>query len=370
MQLEAIAKMEFYHGTDLKNLKSISKRGLQARNGAEWSGGAIMDRATRAVYLTSDFPLAARYALGAARTQVPIVLEIEITSPRRFKHLRYDPMDRHDTAWDVEDSYDEDEQDVHSEIEDGIAAVAKELTGERHHIATYGLVPDELEDLDGFNVYKQATKYLMKALDLDRSDRRKVMNLAQKQWPEGYLGEYMEVRRDGTLKLTEEYYASREQLMYMKGLPPSTIKGVWFRIMDLDLPEKAYKGIAEHPAKDLPGEAADKFNSIKETLDRFRWGLGDYSAYDIRSAATELNEYGDDFDSLASVLKEYADALDEGSEDVDEIREEAEEEASNAGDWVYEDWGMDREGERFKWGKLPLNKAVQARRAINDRATT
>ena len=64
--LQAIHKMTLYHGTELKNLPSIERKGLIAQGGIKWSALNVLRSKQDAVYLTSDLELAARYAVGQA----------------------------------------------------------------------------------------------------------------------------------------------------------------------------------------------------------------------------------------------------------------------------------------------------------------
>lgn len=357
--LEAIARMTFYHGTDFDNLKSIAKKGLVAHNGLQWGGASALDPGTGAVFLTSDFNLAARYGLGAARTQTPVVLDVSITAPKRFKRLRYDPMDQMDNAWDVEESYDDEGKQVQSDLDELERSLIKHFTGERDY---HGFVrwPDDLGNYDGINLYKVlangGVKYLASKYGL-RVDRKAIiqwLHKALEKFKGGAWG-YMEIKSDGTLKLTEEYFYTREQLMYMKGLPPSTIKGVWLRMEDFDLPESAYKETKLEAAKDLPGEAADRFEALQDKVRNLVYeDPREIDDYDLNDLIRFFKDY--DEDEFAGYLESLADTP-QDERDPDEWRDELE--GVEMG--LQDTWMEERESEAYGWGKLDLRKAAGLR---------
>lgn len=355
--LKAISRMVFYHGTDFGNLKSIAKNGLVAHSGLKWGGGSALDSGTGAVFLTSDFNLAARYALGADREWRPVVLEVSITTPKRFKRLRYDPMDQMSSAWDVEESYDEEGGQVLRDLRGLEMDLVKHFTGQKYAYDSFVRWPDELAGLDGLNLYKvvgnQGSKHLYQKYDLQLV-RRAVIQWLHKAL-EKYKWGYMEIKPDGTLKLTEEYFYTREQLMYMKGLPPSTIKAVWLRMEDFDLPESAYQETKFEGAKNLPGEDAGRYEALQNRVKDLRYEdpreIEDYDLADTIRFFTDYEEH-----EFAAYLETLTD-VPQGERDPDEFQSEVE--IVEAG--LNEDWMQEQESAPYGWGKLELRKAARLR---------
>lgn len=353
--LRAIQKMVFFHGTGIHNLPKILKQGLVANSGAIWSGGhsTALTKGQKAVFLTSDFELAARYGQGTNRSYLPVVLEVQITTPRRFRNLKYDPLDRLENSWEVEDSYDDTVDQAGSAIKAGMRDIATKLTGQSVYLGWDDL-PHDIEELDGLNVFKFVAGYLTKALGLSRVQRNLVMQQAQALFG-GQRWEYLEVRKDGTLKLTEEYFYTREQLMYMKGLPPSTVKGVWVRLQDFDVPEAQIKETRKGGFKELPGESADRFESLKELLGKLRWTTPEEIEDDLEDFARQAREL--DYLELASYLDDVAGLDPEERAAVEEWDGELE----GFEEFLHDDWMQERVLESGLWAKVPLQVAARLR---------
>lgn len=348
----AASQIDLYHGTNFKFLPGIAKKGLIAESGAIWGGGTALRRGEKAVYLTSNFELAARYALGMDRSWSPMVLEVRISTPKRFKKLKYDPMDRHDDAWDVQDSYDEAWENTEASIARGVSNIVKTMTGEKPYFVHLDLAT-ELVGLDGMNVLQIALQYLRKkhGLGADKRERSKILQLAQKEFV-GQEWEYLEVRGDGTLKLTEAYFYTREQLMYMKGLPPSTIKGVWVRTQDFDLSKSSILDTKGAGIQDLPAESATRVEAVISLIGKLRYS-GPQDLGDLEDWAEQARDLG--YSDLSDYITEIA-SLDE-------------EELSEVDDWddtlesfemgVQEDWGEDRIQNHADWAKVSLKDALK-----------
>jgi len=344
--------MDFFHGTGLHNLKSIVKQGLVANSGAVWSGGysTALTKDQKAVYLTSDFEVAARYGQGSNRSYIPVVLEVRITAPRRFRKLKYDPLDRHTDSWKVEESYDDTAETAYMEIMEGMREIAKELTGERFYQTVN--FPEDLEELDGSNVFKYVVGYLVKVLGLSRAQRKLAMQKAQARF-RGRRWEYLEVRRDGTLKLTEEYFYTREQLMYMRGLPPSTIKGVWVRLQDFNIPESQIKETREGGHKELPGESAGRFENLQDLFGILRWTTPDELGDDLEDFAQQAQRL--DYPELAEYLENVAKMDPEERSEVEDWDTELE----GFEEGLHDDWMQDRVQGSGLWAKVTLQVAAK-----------
>jgi len=385
--LNAVSNMVFYHGTDMDNLPNIARKGLVPRSGIEWDGGqAFTGVGHQAVYLTPNFELAARYAVGSHKGQKPSVLEVQISMSKRFKLLSEDPMDIPDSAWEVEESYDDDRQ----EVEYGLESVGREVikllgakqnyrgrpmdiwfTVEPQDLAkykkggqpirhTHNLGQAELEFLDGVNVYKALTGEIIKAIEKSGNphlaDRKRIMRLVQnglkrENW------QYIEIRPDGTMKLTEHYFATREQLMFLKGLPPSTIKGVWVRIADFDLPENAYQAIETYGIQELPGETAGNHEYLRDLARGLRWDdPTDIDEYKIEELQEAFDGAG--MDEEYTLMERI---LDTPEEERSVFKDEFEEALEGLDQYLNDIWFETKTVDYGKWGKLPLAQASRLR---------
>jgi hypothetical protein len=341
--LQAAGKLTFYHGSDYKNLKHIAKQGLVANSGAVWSGNAAiaLQHGQKAVYLTPDFQLAARYGRGSNKSYKPTVLEVLITTPKRFRKLRYDPLDRHSTSWSMEDSYVEEEESVVHALEQGANQIASQLGFDIHPY----LKMTDLESLSGLNVFKWILSSLSQ-LPLTKLQRQQALRMAQKRFS-GEVWDYMEVRRDGTLKLTEEYFYSREQLMYMKGLPSSSVKGVWVRAKDFEVPASKILETRSGGYKELPGESADRVEDLVSLIGSLRWEVPeDLEPYIEKTRAL-------DYPELLAYLVEVS------HRNVEDISvKEWEEELESFEMGVHEDWGEERISDVGTWVKVSLQSSL------------
>lgn len=237
-----------YHGTDAYNVESILRQGLKPRGSVGnlgWDKNTLVDVRNNSVFLTADIEKAARYSFGEEKDQVPAILEIRI-SGRHAQKLKYDPLDRNDAAWEIDDEGGTDFEALVI-LEDIASDAIRNITGHKPHFSVRGLPQfHEVEDLDGVNVYKVLPQAILKVLDSNWITRKDVVRAIQdalKKWgrankrtPGQYqsisIHPYLDVRRDGTIKMSKDWMETREQLFYQKGLPPSTIKGVWFREID------------------------------------------------------------------------------------------------------------------------------------------
>ena len=153
----------FFHGTPLANLPSILRRGILPSTAKEtarhWDNPGIVNWGTTAIYFTHDVSTAARYAIGQFRNTTPAVVEFHLTSPRRFKKVEYDPMDRPEVAWDNMEPYSMEGEEIR-DLENNIGSVMKAIGARTYW--KYDL-PKQITDaaweqglavLDGFDLYR------------------------------------------------------------------------------------------------------------------------------------------------------------------------------------------------------------------------
>jgi len=251
---EVVANMVLYHGTSVRNVPAILQKGLEARSGAVWGGGTPLKPGEKAIFITRDFEKAARYGLSVLRNEVPAIIELVLSKPRRFNKVFYDPMDR------AEHHSDESETDeIVYNIERILENIAESFGYEGNLRLPKILEPDELEELNKVNIFKESSKFLVKLLNFGAHHKFEIRKLIKKvvQAFRNVNWEMLEVRPDGTMKLTQEFFDSREQLLYKKSMPSKSIKGIWVRAEDF----LEHKDLAIDSKKagirDLPGEDED-----------------------------------------------------------------------------------------------------------------
>lgn len=339
--------MTFYHGTDFSNVPSIAKQGLKLDSGAKWSNITINPGHAGAVYLTNDFEKAARYAIGAMKDQIPVVLEVVISTPRRFNAMRDDPLDKSDNAWEDDSGENRDTEsfrDLDRIVEKTINSI---IAPEKKYFRSIIHQFDTLQELDGVNLYKMIADFI--PMITKRLSRNDIMARLVKLIPAGDLVDFMELRRDGTMKLTAEYWESREQLFYQKGVPSSAIKFAWVRVDDFtgsEYIEKVKAGV-----KLLPSESKERYDDILGILDEVSsWDHGEKSAEDYEewSNAATAAGYPDiavELDKLALTDSERR------SEESEAINDDMRERAS----WIQgDDHYQDVVENEVVWGKVPF----------------
>ncbi len=340
--VEQAHALTLYHGTGLANLPSIMTDGLKAYKPRGAPHGQ------RGVYLTSNVELSARYAHGElSGNENPIVLEVRISKRKRTKKLVYDPLDRA-SMWQEDGGYD-DEDIIGGAVDHGFKQIVQKLTGKDLGYRNYtekilGTSHyREAEDLDGVPLYQNAVRLLM--ADFGVEDRRAAMKAVQEEWPSGDDWGDISVSESGTLQITQEWYEGREQLIYPESLPPSTIKAVWVKCDQYDLPLEAYSETKEFGQEELPGEAKSRY----ENRDRFfrdHYGK-DWSQFD----QDDLEEVAEEAEALG--MDEIRDVFLSG--DVDKIAMAMD----NAGDWIHDEWGEQQTTGVGCWGKLTPQEALK-----------
>lgn len=336
--------LTLYHGTGLHNLPSILKDGLKAYRPRGAPHGQ------RGVYLTSNVELAARYAHGElSSNERPIVLEVRISKRKRTKKLAYDPLDRHD-MWYEDGGYADDDNEIERQVRGGIVNLIKKLLGkdigwggseyvEQILGTRYDIDP---EKLDGVPLYQNAVQLLM---ELGVKDRRAAMKAVQQEWPPGEDWGDIAVSDSGTLQTTEQWYASREQLIYPTDLPPSVVKAVWVKCDQYELPPDAYDKTQTFGQEELPGEAKSRYEGRQRFLNRY-YGV-DWS----EKTPAQMEDIADEAEDLQ--LDPVTDALRSG--DINNIASEIE----NAADWIHDEWGEQQTTNVECWGRLSPQQAMQ-----------
>lgn len=212
----ALHSISLFHGTDAGNIRNIINQGLLAQQ----PNGAF----SKNIYLTPDIETAALYSSpsGHNRFSKPIILEITISGQKRVNRLSEDYMDQpyqaagEGASQDINDFYDEDIYYLKRKIED----ILEEIGLHKGYSRDF---PQSMEHLNGFNIYKKILE-IARGADIDI---QKTKNAIKKYLPLDTAFQYIEIKPDGTLKPTEDYYKALHQMEYPKDLPSRTIKAVW-----------------------------------------------------------------------------------------------------------------------------------------------
>ena len=361
--LTAVHRMRLYHGTELKNLPSIEKKGLIAQGGVKWSATGILKSKQDAVYLTSDIELAARYAVGHAKQHTPAVLEVDLTSSRRFKKVRYDPLDRQADAWNYEEHYDDSVDFLWRELDKAFKQTIRDMGADPGYHNLNWSYDNELEGFDGEDAYKRIANDITKLFGKrgDTRFRRQVMKALQRNLPDTDFG-YMEIK-GGVLKLTEEYFETREQLMYLANLPPAAIKGVWVRISDFKFHPSEYLELRKFDIKKLPGEAADETEALREAGGKIiNYGPEALDSYEVQTAIEILDAMGDPFANEIRDLQKV-DYEDLDPDELEDFKEEVENLGYGLEEGANDDWGQEIYLDQdVRWGKLSLKETARLAR--------
>ena len=354
---EEVHGLTLYHGTDGNNIKSIAQHGLKT--------GSPMGTAQRGVYLTPTFEKAVRYAHGdltdtGSKGEVPIVLEVYISGRKRTKKLEYDPLDRPDLWRDQPEDWG-DLEEVRTSLEWGITRVAKKLGwkpkstyDDRFRGADRMLDrANELEDLDGFELTKEVIS-LMTGFNVPLAQIKKAVKEEfppDSDWGDGYVT----ISPSGTIQLTDMYYRSKEQLIFPKTLPPSTIKSVWVRCQDF--PKSSFGEEREAGSTELPGEARSRLEGAEAFFGELLWKQEVLKKDDDDLLEDIEKAKGYEVDELVKALRAMLDAMKRG-DDLDEFVEAVTEQAGYASEFVHEEWGEEETSTPICWGKTSLQDAL------------
>ena len=355
---EAVYGVSSYHGTEFDNLQSILETGLNAKKPSMMGA--------QGVYITPDIELAARYGLNWGRDlyerikiSTPLVFELYISKPRRTKKLSYDPFDRQESAWSGDDGYSETtEQEVLGQLESDIWQVIQKLNLPKRYDFQHTILQSheyDLEGYDGINLTRDLARDIMVHYHLPKERYREVVAAANSVFQPGtdYEG-LMEIADDGTLKLQSEYYETREQLIYPENLPLPTLKNVWVRVEDFNLPWEAYEDTKSFGFKMLPQEARGLLDNIESTLRELTYTSPDELYDSDLTQAIELLE-GEGYEDLVVYLNNVLNMTDEQRRQID--KDSHQERFINMSGHTYDDWFQDNIlMEKTRWGKLPMAK--------------
>lgn len=345
----------FYHGTPVANVSSILKKGIIPNK--------PQATAAKGAYLTTDFELAAKYAVGAYNKETPAVLEINLSSPKRFKKLAQDPLDQSDSSWEMEPGYGSDDlYDVQKQIERFI----------QNYIPHYWFnwprnLDKGLQALDGFDVYRLILGILEKNLPNFSMLKQQIKSQMQKCFAPGQFGEYLEITPSGTFRVYPNYYTTWEQSIYPQRIPPAAIKHIWVRQQDFPNAQGTVdkKGIKYLPwqARAMLEEIESLYNTIADDLDKLDEEQ-DEENFHITWWIEQLNDYvrqisdNTEDQEFKGELEDIIQSLENG-EKIQDIPELAERIRDHANDIRNEDWGSEKVFGHANWVQIqPSNWRV------------
>lgn len=356
---ETVYNLTLFHGTPAKNISKIVQSGKLVAKSPR-------PGITKGVYLTSDFELAARYAmdwgLGAIKNptaNIPVVLELVVSGRKRVNRVKYDPLDRQSAAWDEEGSDDlyEATRGINYDLRKVLGQFGITETG---YLSVGDLVSftfTEPEDLVGVNIIKSFLDYIKANYpSLMATSARQVKQAVVKTFSgKGY--DQFDIADDGTIKLSQDWYESREQLLYPRDIPLSAIKAFWIRKTDFEHLTSHSLETKKAGLKLLPQEARGNIEEQKDLLELI-------AGYDGRFKDVD----DETLDDWVGSLREFG--LEELIPEIDKIREIPEEERETtsvegfdtdlfyqiAGDIQGEGWSHDQVVHTTDWIKVPATK--------------
>ena len=370
-----VSRIKLYHGAHYKELDSILIEGLKANRpqpNEEWG-----------VYLTPDFEKAARYGVNIARREIPIIVAVEL-SKNEMHRLIYDPYDR-ESIW-YEDQFDENGWEENVEwIEDGAKAVALKFAGITDEPLSwkYGSIfslsydynSDE-ESLAGLNILDWAADKIIKNVrNLTEDEVKKALRVEYGSSLDSSEG-WFDIDIDGNLTLSEDWYSSREQLIFPDNVPFKSITEIWIRPSDHpsvaeELPLFAhvktssfpYKEIVEASISDLPQESRSRLQRIDHLIQEIMWLPGSREVPDqdtIDEWIEAFIDYDKSWDEPIELLKKLREMspTNEPGEDwaptpaYTYFLQKLNTEFSNFGGIAFEDWGQTRQSEPVTWWRI------------------
>lgn len=370
-QLLAVSyRTKLYHGTSLENAKKILRQGLKFGSGGDWSADgseAVNVRGKRAVYLTGDFDLALRYAVGAYKNMEPVVLAVSISGEKKLKRFQVDPMDNPNDAWDDDSSdyhqsplFVESVKEIPKDVLQLMRKIGVEIDDWNDERVFEKLFPDVYSDVEvvaynGLNLLKPIRKFLLSKYRGDKHSFNLLFNKLKKLLPGDY--EYYHIKRDGTVRFDEEFWKKVHQVKFIgkenKKVPTKAIKEVWVRkgyAEDNNLPFTEEKEVS---LELLPSESREDVEKPKEFAEyvksRFGGGYGSETMQDEMDAINLLDEIEEEnFDDglkekLIALTKEAIEGFREDEEyEPEELLDEVGELTSYLEEETYESWGETR----------------------------
>ena len=213
LYLEEAYQAILYNGTSIERLPQIMRQGLRVDAEKNWGDPTGVNYRDRSVYLTPNIELAARYAVGANKDDIPCIIEVIVSTAKRFKKIKYDQMDRPEVTWDWEETPD---SNVSSDIKNAIERFIKKWRKVSSNLQRpyYSLrLPDYLDEhgaigFNGFDLYRFILNEIWRELgtQLFNYYKSRIKADISQSFPPGEWMEDMEITPSGTLRATPNHY--------------------------------------------------------------------------------------------------------------------------------------------------------------------
>jgi hypothetical protein len=342
-----VESLKLYHGSHAQNMDSIMANGLRALN----PGGA--GYTTKGVYLTSDFAKAARYGVNMNRSETPVVFAVQLQGNENIKNLQYDLFDREDSAWS-DDSYDDEGwYENTSWIEEGA-----QIAGTSFGLSSYASFDlsrsyNDEESLDDANIIDWATDEIASKLEDGEAKREQITAAVTAAYQDmlGHSTDWFDVLEDGTVKLNEDWYHSREQLISPEAVPPESITEIWLRVADWEYPDTHYSEFKEAGIADLPQESRGRIDGVERALSDIVYHSKNTPVHDedIETWIESFKEFDSEWTEPVELLNAWMNMSEEERlESGDDIRNEFE-------NWQgvgHDEWHQTRVSKPERWGRI------------------
>jgi hypothetical protein len=347
----------FYHGTPASNLAGILSKGMLPYKTGTWTTGGDINASSKAVYFTSSMSVAARYAVGAYKKETPIVLEFSMSTPKRFKKVEYDPMDRPENSWDEDGGGTTIESEFIYDMESDIRRFLKKL---QLNIRVHLPLSDQIEErgvsaIDGFNLYRFILNTIQSKIDQQqfRQQKPQIVLAMQQAFPPGQYHGFAAITPSGTLRVTEQYFQNQAQFRYPKIIPPGAVKAIWVRQKDFTFTkgktQKVEPVLLPDESKEKLEELKDLYNGLATWAEEAEEDIADEAADWIdRIWAEEI----DDAEDLISALKKII-QLSNNGKDISKEMGALADMARDYETYVYDNWGQDITMPEETWVRIP-----------------
>jgi len=302
-----------YHGTSLSNGLSILMNGFDPSSGYSEKTES---------YFTPNLDLGLFYSVWDTRLNSSftdfILFEVYLSHPKRFKRLRYDPLDRDSDFFGPSSSREKDfslYKSTISSFSDSLHVILPNYNTsiiESYLFHTFFRSGDfnhpfrnedqvnhfSVESLtSNMNLFKILSNLLVD-FNINKSDFRynRISSLFR-GYLNRYWSDYIYCDSSGNFGPSDLYWLSREQIDYSETLPPSVIKGVYINSSFL---EDVEGDIEFHRPKMLPGMSSDVRDFVMQIVYSF-----DFDEYFNSCHKYYNNDDPDDISYYREDLKRY-----------------------------------------------------------------
>jgi hypothetical protein len=361
--LNEATSMRFYHGTKIENIPGILQNGIKADAAQRYKapeqvkiGNQMIKyqgpaaRQDKTVYFTKNKPLAARYAVGGLRSEIPAIVEFVISTPRRFKKVQYDPMDRDENAWDQGNEEKPVDMQAVSTLEDAIERLLSNY-GIKTNVDLDRIVGNRIHNqglsaLDGFNLYGIILSGLRDKLGNNyRLMQQRIKRDLQTAFNNRLIRSMFQITPSGTLRVRNSYFKTKNQFRWDRDVLPQQIKAVWVRKSDFPNIKGKGKKFGEQEVatwyQDRIELMKDVAQELQFTLPRLIDSMDDENKDDIvnklKSWATNLKLAEEEH--VRDEIENLIDAIENNSDDIQNRVEELAELGAGLEEDAFQNYG-------------------------------